>query len=331
DNEISGEGNKLDFGERIYDSRLGFFLSTDPLESDFPWQSTYIFASDNPIAYIDFNGMSAEDPKAGDTRTVDGKTEKYTALGTWVEVFDVSAMSGSAQIKNRIKKAEKLGSNVEFDKDGKITKISAYNDDSGFGTIGWGHLIDGKKPFDAKSKKGKVFADGLTLDEAEALFNKDVKERGEDIVQKNVKAGVMLTQNEFDALVYAAYNGASGASLWKMVNTQDYNTETVFYTFLLYRKSGGVTMNGLIKRRAEEAWIYLYADYTPIFKSSTIKVELCNKKGEPSGKTKTITTNGEKLWIKSWKAFYTAIDQKKAEEKKAAEEAKKNKAAQKTN
>jgi RHS repeat-associated protein len=52
DNEIKGTGNSLDFGARVYDSRLGRFLSVDPLAKDFPSQSSYMSAGNNPIYYI---------------------------------------------------------------------------------------------------------------------------------------------------------------------------------------------------------------------------------------------------------------------------------------
>lgn len=47
---------KYDFGARIYDSRIGNFLSVDPEYNVFAFQSPYVFASDNPIFYIDDNG-----------------------------------------------------------------------------------------------------------------------------------------------------------------------------------------------------------------------------------------------------------------------------------
>jgi RHS repeat-associated protein len=56
DNEIKGSGNSLDFGARVYDSRLSRFLSIDPLSSSFPYQSPYVFAGNSPIAYVDKNG-----------------------------------------------------------------------------------------------------------------------------------------------------------------------------------------------------------------------------------------------------------------------------------
>jgi RHS repeat-associated protein len=56
DNELKGIGNSLDFGARMYDSRLGRFLSLDPLSKDYPSESNYMFAGNSPIALIDYNG-----------------------------------------------------------------------------------------------------------------------------------------------------------------------------------------------------------------------------------------------------------------------------------
>ena len=56
DDEVKGDGNSLDFGARIYDSRLGRWLSVDPLVMKYPGESPYSFAANNPILYIDHNG-----------------------------------------------------------------------------------------------------------------------------------------------------------------------------------------------------------------------------------------------------------------------------------
>ena len=52
----STDGSHLDFGARIYDSRLGRFLSIDPLFQEYPYWSPYLFAGNNPVYYIDENG-----------------------------------------------------------------------------------------------------------------------------------------------------------------------------------------------------------------------------------------------------------------------------------
>jgi RHS repeat-associated protein len=54
--EVSGEANNLDFGARIYDSRLGRFFSADPRGAEHFWHSSYSFAANSPIYYIDNNG-----------------------------------------------------------------------------------------------------------------------------------------------------------------------------------------------------------------------------------------------------------------------------------
>jgi RHS repeat-associated protein len=58
DDDVKGDGNSLDFGARIYDSRLGRWLSVDPLANSFPFESHYNFVSQNPIIYIDIEGNS---------------------------------------------------------------------------------------------------------------------------------------------------------------------------------------------------------------------------------------------------------------------------------
>jgi RHS repeat-associated protein len=54
DNEISGEGNNLDFGSRIYDPRLGKWLSLDAVKV--AWQSPYVFVSNSPVQKLDPDG-----------------------------------------------------------------------------------------------------------------------------------------------------------------------------------------------------------------------------------------------------------------------------------
>ncbi|MFY8022009.1 MAG: RHS repeat domain-containing protein [Bacteroidia bacterium] len=57
DNEIKGFANIIDFGERILDSRLGKFLTIDPLYRKFPMFSPFQFASNSPVAHIDLDGL----------------------------------------------------------------------------------------------------------------------------------------------------------------------------------------------------------------------------------------------------------------------------------
>ncbi|WP_430902490.1 RHS repeat domain-containing protein [Paraflavitalea sp. sgz302552] len=56
DNDVKGTGNQQDYGMRIYDPRIGKFLSVDPLTKSFPWYTPYQFAGNIPIAAIDLDG-----------------------------------------------------------------------------------------------------------------------------------------------------------------------------------------------------------------------------------------------------------------------------------
>ena len=57
DDEIKGNGNSLDFTQRIYDPRLGKFFSIDPLTKKYPELTPYQFASNRPIDGIDMDGL----------------------------------------------------------------------------------------------------------------------------------------------------------------------------------------------------------------------------------------------------------------------------------
>jgi len=56
DDELKGNGNSYDFGARIYDPRLGRFLSMDPEMRLYAGLSPYHFVRNNPILRIDPTG-----------------------------------------------------------------------------------------------------------------------------------------------------------------------------------------------------------------------------------------------------------------------------------
>ena len=70
DTDIYGQGNLYDYGYRIYNPRIGRFLSIDPLAKSFPWYTPYQFAGNKPIAFLDLDGL--EDIWYGETKIING-------------------------------------------------------------------------------------------------------------------------------------------------------------------------------------------------------------------------------------------------------------------
>ena len=61
DDEAKGSGAQYDYGMRVYDPRVGKFLSRDPLTKDYPELTPYQFASNTPIRAIDLDGGEMKD------------------------------------------------------------------------------------------------------------------------------------------------------------------------------------------------------------------------------------------------------------------------------
>jgi RHS repeat-associated protein len=57
DNEVFGENSLFAFEFRMHDARLGRFWSVDPLAAKYPWNSTYAFAENSPIGYLEMEGL----------------------------------------------------------------------------------------------------------------------------------------------------------------------------------------------------------------------------------------------------------------------------------
>jgi RHS repeat-associated protein len=84
DDELNQNGTSYTFEYRVHDSRLGRFLSIDPVAKSYPWNSTYCFAENRVIDGIDLEGL--EWVSFGDVwHDLTGKTdiEKQTFLDTY--------------------------------------------------------------------------------------------------------------------------------------------------------------------------------------------------------------------------------------------------------
>ncbi len=81
DNETYGEGNANDFGARIYDSRLGRWISVDPLQAKYVDWSTYNFSMNSPISLMDPDGKRVYFAAgAGDDQSGWNYTTRFSAI-----------------------------------------------------------------------------------------------------------------------------------------------------------------------------------------------------------------------------------------------------------
>jgi RHS repeat-associated protein len=88
DSEVKGQGNQQDYGMRIYDPRLGKFLSVDPLQEEYPELTPYQFASNNPIQNIDLDGLEGSDYKGRITNATPSQRDNAPV---WSFFRDLSA------------------------------------------------------------------------------------------------------------------------------------------------------------------------------------------------------------------------------------------------
>jgi RHS repeat-associated protein len=72
DDDIKGGGNSYDFGSRMYDSRLGRWLSIDQKRDLYHSVSPYVFVMNSPINYLDYNGNILVDPYGNIIYTTNG-------------------------------------------------------------------------------------------------------------------------------------------------------------------------------------------------------------------------------------------------------------------
>ena len=95
DDQVKGRGNSYDFGARMYDSRLGRFLSRDKYALEFPRESPYNYAGNSPILFVDYKGdfkivITAEAKEALEGANLDTKRfeEIVNDLGNYLSQND---------------------------------------------------------------------------------------------------------------------------------------------------------------------------------------------------------------------------------------------------
>lgn len=106
DNDVKGEGNQQDYGMRIYDPRVGRFLSVDPMTKGFPWYTPYQYAGNTPIQAIDLDGGEEKHytltlNKNGTTVLKQTSIKETNEIPLWLRIMTLGLSSKSAKIPER--------------------------------------------------------------------------------------------------------------------------------------------------------------------------------------------------------------------------------------
>jgi hypothetical protein len=92
--------NQYDYGMRIYDPRIGRFLSVDPLTKPYPWFTAYQYAGNNPIRFL----RELKEGEGGDYAVLSGTLNGESLAGKTIDQFGMpaSALAKGAKFKDFI-------------------------------------------------------------------------------------------------------------------------------------------------------------------------------------------------------------------------------------
>ncbi|MDR1198824.1 MAG: hypothetical protein LBK94_07420 [Prevotellaceae bacterium] len=65
--QITGDVNYMDYGNRMYDDFLGRWFVQDLLQEKYPSLSSYAYCANNPVRFIDPNGMYFDEANDAET------------------------------------------------------------------------------------------------------------------------------------------------------------------------------------------------------------------------------------------------------------------------
>ncbi|SHN08205.1 RHS repeat-associated core domain-containing protein [Chitinophaga sp. CF418] len=74
---MKGEGNQQDYGMRVYDPRLGRFLSVDPITAEYPELTPYQFAGNKVITSVDLDGLENYDYRGAKVNRLSYTSRKW--------------------------------------------------------------------------------------------------------------------------------------------------------------------------------------------------------------------------------------------------------------
>ena len=256
----------MNYTFRMHDPRAGRFLSLDPLQKKYPWNSPYAFSENRVIDAVELEGLE---------KTI------YTY-----------SLINNTRSKLELKKAGPLGNGVAvkfIDEDGKSTTfygkslssfesfVKNYEGDGGLVsyqvggkgnlTGGYGHELIGDE------KKNYPEGTDIPKDEADKWLSNDLILK-KDLVDRNLKVE-LLEKGQKEALTDFAFNIRKAPE-----RVASFTKESGSFYFLGFRGGGGLT-----KRRIGKAILFDTSEYfkfEPLGKENSSKVDFLLRYYTPS-------------------------------------------------
>ena len=219
DNEVKGKGNSLDFGARVYDSRLGRFLSIDPDALKYPSLTPYLFAADNPLKYIDFDGKGPEDAVYIFSGAIISSPFQTTSPSVQSIRDGVKSFSGDVRLY-----ASLYVQDESYIINSVVESIKEWHTDHPSGTISLvGYSYGGTI---ANSVSKELEAAGIEVELLYIIDGADGTDSGPDrSVSSNVKKNITKFQKNSDSSFQNYYNLKGDASRAESEKTKVENTD----------------------------------------------------------------------------------------------------------